>query len=426
MFFMNAKKALFVIGFIILVIAFGALIYFVFIKDLVTPPTGNENVNAGTNTNGTGGLPIINGVTNTNQGGVVSNTNRLANLNRSRNVNQGGVDTTAKGGTTLAKAETTQQVAFAAPGTTGSGLRYYDNNEGKFFRLDPNGNPQELSNQIFPKAKDIAWSPKGNKAIITFPDESKVMYDFDQQSQVTIPKEWDDVQFSPGGDKIAFKNMSSEESSRWLAVSNPDTSEVELIEPLGDNGRDVAINWSPNAQVVALFRQSYSGEAQEAFLIGLHGENFKSLLTEGRGFEGQWSPTGEQLLYNVYNASTNYNPNLFLVDASGDSVGANKIDLGLQTWSSRCAFSPSSPTLYCAVPRSMPLGSGIYPEAATATNDSIYEIDMNTGSKSVLALPTFSSGSRDYAVTSLILSDNEQTLYFTDSVSGNVYSLQLK
>ena len=424
---MNLKRILFIIGFIILVFAFGTLIYFVFIKDLVAPSNTNTNINAEPSANvNTGGLPVINGIANTNQTTGISNVNRLMNVNRVRNVNQAQVDKVAQGGLTLAETAVSQQAEFAAPTASGSGIRFYDKVQDKFFRIDADGLAKEMSNQIFPEAKEVSWSPQGDKAIITFPDDSKVMYDFDTQEQVTLPKEWDGIEFSPSGEKIGFKNISAEEQARWLAVSSPDGTEVELIEPLGDKANDVAVNWSPTGQVVALYRQAYSGDSQEAFLIGLHGENFKSIITEGRGFEGLWSPQGDQLLYNVYNAESNYNPKLYLVDAAGDQVGANKIDLGLKTWSSRCTFATTESFLYCAVPEYLPLGSGIYPEVAGSTNDSIYKIDVNTGTKSLLALPTFLTGERDYTINSLFLSNDERTLYFSDGNTGNVYSIELR
>ena len=419
---MNTKRLLFIIIFIILVIGFGAMIYFVFLKDLVSPTPVNGNVNANINIP-VNGLPVINGAVNVNQ---ITNVpvNGLVNITQPTNVNGIQISNTAQGGPTLAQPVVTGEINMAQPVVSGDGVRYYDKEQGKFFQVDKDGT-QSLSDQLFPDAEEITWSPKSNKAIVTFPDQSKVMYDFDKQEQVTLSKQWDDIDFSPSGEQIGFKNMSDKESERWLAVSNPDGSEVKLIEPIGDKGNDVAVNWSPNSQVVALFREGVSGTAQEVLLIGQYGENFKSITTDGRGFEGLWSPTGDQLLYSVYNAESRYNPTLYLVDSAGDRVGANEIKLGLQTWVSKCTFASNESFAYCAVPLYLPTGAGLYPSVVDNTNDTIYRINVNTGTKSIIALPTFSTGDRDYTISSLFLSNNEQILYFTDGSTGELYGVGL-
>ena len=419
----SAKKILYIIAFVIVVIAFGTLIYFVFIRDLVSPT--NENINTNVNTNVNVGLPVTNGEVNINRDGV-ANINAVINVTPPTNVNQERIDDIASGGETRTTTAIGANVLAAESVVDGMGIRYYDELLDQFFRLDALGNSVPLSTQKFPEATRINWSPTDNRAIITFPDGSNILYDFDKQDQVTLPREWNDIKFSPSGDKIAFKNESIRESDRWLAIANPNGSEVQLIEPLGDKANDVAINWSPSGQVVALFRESYSGTAQEIFLIGQSGENFKSIITDGRGFEGQWSPDGSQLLYSVYSENSRYNPVLHFVDSAGDQVGGNDANLGLQTWSYKCTFSSISSEAYCAVPRFLATGTGIFPDSAVNTNDTIYKINLSTGGKSVLALPRFLSGDQDYTVANLFLSNNGSLLYFTDANSGSVYSIQLK
>ena len=420
---MNPKRILYIIVFIIVVIGFGVMIYFVFIRDIFSPT--NENVNVNVNANVNVGLPVTNGEVNINRTGV-ANINAVINVTPPTNVNRERIDEIARGGETVVDTAVSTNALAAEPVTDGIGIRYYDELLDQFFRLDALGNSVPLSTQKFHDARSINWSPTDNRAIITFPDGSNILYDFDKQDQVTLPREWNDIKFSPSGDKIAFKNESIRESDRWLAIANPNGSEVQLIEPLGDKANDVAINWSPSGQVVALFRESYSGTSQEIFLIGQSGENFKSIITDGRGFEGQWSPDGSQLLYSVYSDNSRYNPVLHFVDSAGDQVGGNDANLGLQTWSYKCAFSNISSEAYCAVPRFLATGTGIFPDSAVNTNDTIYKINLNTGGKSVLALPTFLSGDRDYTVANLFLSNNGSLLYFTDANSGNVYSIQLK
>lgn len=421
---MNTKRLLLIIGFLIVLIALGALIYFLLLRDIVSPQNGNENTNVPVN-NAVNGLPVINGTTNVNRITNAGNANLPGNFGGVQNVNTGPSEI-AQGGETITKSAVSASTKAAEPSVSGVGVRYYDVGKGKFFQTDATGKAIPLSEQTFPDASSIAWAAKKNMAVITFPDSSKVLYDFDKQQQVTLPREWDNIRFSPAGDKIGFKNVANNVNDRWLAVAKPDGSEVQLIEPLGENGDDVAVNWSPTGQVVALYRDAQNGASQEVFPVGLAGENFKSIETDGRGFEGTWSRDGSQLLYSVYNAESQYNPSLYLVQAAGDQTGTNTVNLGLQTWSYKCTFGTEAGVIYCAVPRSLPVGTGIFPETAKNTNDTIYEMNMANNSRNVLALPTFTSGTRGYTVSSLFLSGNGQFLYFTDSNTGNVYSIQLK
>jgi WD40 repeat protein len=416
------KRTLIIIGFIIVVIAFGVMIYFVFIKDLVKPTNNNGNTNATNPVNINGGLPttntvpITNSITNGNTNGTI--------IIPGGNTNQSGISPVAQGGLTEATAAVNTAAQAAMVGADGKSLNFYDKAQGKFFKIDANGKTVALSDQLFPDAKDIAWSPTGDKAVVSFPDNSKIVYDFNTKQQVTLPKEWEDIKFSPSGDKLGFQNLSADVSNRWLAVANTDGTGTQSIEPLGDNAGGVAVNWSPDGQVLATFRQAVDGATQEVLLIGLNGENFKALPVEGRGFEGKWSPSGDQLLYSVYSAETNYNPTVYLVDAKGDTIGANKIAVGLQTWPSKCIFSKKSAAVYCAVPDSLPSGAGLAPNLASSVRDLIYEINTDSGAKSVIALPTVYGQDR-YTISGLMLSGDEQTMYFQDSASGKVYSIKL-
>ncbi len=421
---MKSRRILLIIVFILLVIAFGALIYFVFLRDIVQPTNTNDNTNQSGNLPTNTTLPntnIVNGVpTNT-----ISNANSLVNTRIVGNVNIGPSQIADGGETRTSVVEFANAQGFTAT-PDGNSLRYYDRDTGQFYLLDALGNRVLLSDNIFPQAESISWSPADNRAIITFPDGRNIIYDFDREDQISLPSSWNDITFSPGGDALGFKNDSDVESERWLAVSADDGSEVRAIEPLGDQANNVDVNWSPTGQVLATYREALNGTAQQIILIGTQGENFKSITTTGRGFEGTWSPSGSQLLYSVYSSDTRFNPVLYLVDATGDNVGANTINLGLQTWSSKCTFAHTESAAYCAVPRFLPDGSGIVPEAAVDTNDTFYKIDLQTGQRTPIAIPTLTTGDSDYTATNLVVSGTDQVLYFTDANTGNIFSFRLR
>jgi sugar lactone lactonase YvrE len=401
----------------------GALLYFAFFRSTTVTPNGNGNGN------GNIVLPNLNGNVNRPTG----NTNgELPNVN-SRNVNgttantNAGPDTIANGGNTKVQTLVTANAKDTVVDGKGN-LRYYDSVTGLFYQLDANGNVVPLGTQKFPSAESVTWSPDRNQVIVSFPDDSKLYYDFNLKKQATLPKEGTNFSFAPTGTQIAFKFNATDPNNRYLVVSNPDGTDITPIESLGENGSKVQVSWSPNNQVIATYAPGLNGSEQEVYFVGKNGENFKSTVTAGRGFEGSWSPTGRQIVYSTYSADSNFNPVLHIVDAQGDSIGANNHSLDLQTWSDKCTFSQDGNQVYCAVPDpgQLPAGSGIYRDQATNVKDSFYVVDLTTGSKTKLAAPVGTDGSTNFSAVNLGLSPDQQTMYFTDAASGRVMSLRLR
>ncbi|MFA6587981.1 MAG: hypothetical protein WCT08_02830 [Patescibacteria group bacterium] len=415
------RRTLVILAFIIGVIAIGFVLYIMFFKPL--PPAVNQNGNLNTNSV----LPNINGNVNRpqNVNGGLPNIN-TANVNKpTANVNAGPA-VIADGGDTQVKTLISAN-AFDTVIDAKGNLRYYDKASGQFFKLDENGNLIALSQVKFPEAEDIAWSPSRSQVIVSFPDDSKIFYDFENKKQATLPKEGQDFSFDPTGTQIAFKYNAANEADRFLVVSSPDGSSITPIEPLGENGSRVQVNWSPNNQVIATYSPGLNDTSQEVLLVGKNGETFKSIATAGRGFEGTWSSNGQQMLYSVYNAQTNYNPTLYIVNAQGDAAGTNNRPLEINTWSDKCTFNKAGTSIYCAVPdtSSLPAGSGIYRNQANNTTDSFYSVDLLTGAKNKLAVPVGSDGSRQFSAKNLWLSADGSTLYFTDGPTGKVLEMKI-
>lgn len=398
------------VGFAVLM---GFVIYRVFFGPLINPPTVGTNANG--NTNGSGNLPS----TNVNGSAGVITTN----INGKTTTVLPSIDTVARGGNTLAT-----PVPIGSPASfdvTERGPQFYDSGDGKFYALNNKGEKVALTDASYLAAENITWNPSGDQAIIEFPDGSNVMYDFNTQTQSTLPKEMQDFSFSPTGDEVAFKFLTHDRDDRWLGVSTPDGSQSRGISLLGDNEDKVKVDWSPSGQVVALMNKSINGIDNEVFFVGLNGENFKSTIVQGRGFESKWSPLGDTILYSVYSDETDYNPQIWVVNALGDDIGKNRTNLGITTWADKCTFS-SNTTIYCAVPQNLEYGSGLVPGIADDTSDVIYRIDTSTGSKTIVANPVDAKGQNDLTVEALYLSPDGKTLYLKDKRSGGIRSIQLQ
>jgi len=407
-FFLRYKRVFLIIGFLAIVALLGFLIYSFFIKPnlpAAKPPAGGGIATSTGQlpTAGIGGKVTPTGPTGP---GVIPSTPTIDKIAL------GGVTETAQIGTALTLKPTLSG--------NGSDVQYYNQTDGKFYRIDALGNASAMSDQVFHNVSNITWAPQKNKAILEYPDGAKILYNFDTKKQTTIPKHWEDFDFSTDSSKIVMKSIAVDPDNNWLAIANDDGSGAKPIEQIGANADTVISSWSPNNQSIAMYTKGVDLNRQEVFFVGLNGENFKSTIIEGRGFEPKWSTTGNRLAYSVYSLDNDMKPKLWVVDAQGDAIGGNRKDLSLETWASKCTFADNK-TMYCGVPESLDKGAGLFPEIAKNTRDNLYQVNIETGEKKLVAVPN-----GDFNMSNLIVTNNGGSLYFTDSNTNVLHKIELK
>ncbi len=407
----RTKRILLIIGFIISVIVIAFLLYFGFFRTPPTPSVSEQPLPGAEFP--LGGLPSsLEGAPGTIQPGIGTEPGLTQ------------ADEIARGGETQTTQLTTGPVFNPTLSGDGSSINFYDETDGKFYRIGKDGAIEVLSEKEFPAVQNVAWDKDAQKAILEFPDGSNVVYDFANETQVTLPKHWEDFDFSPTTDELIAKSIGIDPQNRWLVVSNANGSNVKSIQALGENEAKVQVNWSPNNQVVA-FSDTAEGlgsfDRRTVIPLGKEQENFKGLTVEGLGFKSQWSPDGKKLLYSVSGAYSNYRPLLWVVDATSSSMGENRKSLSLNTWVDKCTFSPSQPTALCAVPQGLPPNAGLQPAAFSGYPDALYEVNLETGATKLLAIPT---GEKE--MKNLFLTADESTLYFTNADTGTLEYVKLK
>lgn len=305
----------------------------------------------------------------------------------------------------------------------GANIITFDSFAGTFYRVTPDGKAEQLTDQTFSGATNVTFSPDSSKAVIEFLDDTKVVYDFNKKQQLsTLPKHWESFNFSPDNSNIAFKSIAPDPENSWFATANADGSGGELIEPMGKKFNQFTPLWSPSDQIVGLFEEGVDANRKKIYFIGKNGENFKAVTVEGRDVRLKWSPRGTQLLYSAYSSRSEFRPELWIVDALGDTIGDNRRQLNIQTWADKCGFADNV-TLYCAVPKNIPEGGGLLPIIAEEQSggEVIYKIDLTTGEKRKIAEPR-----SDVVAKNISVSKDQQYLFFTDKYSGNLYKIQLE
>lgn len=316
-----------------------------------------------------------------------------------------------------------QDVVKAVSISPASGqIRGYNPIDGKFYRYDSTGNAIPLSDKVFYNVENVTWGKQTDKAILEYPDGSKTLYNFAEDQQVTLPKHWEDFDFNTQDTQIVAKAIGNNPTNRFLVVANPDGTDAKAVEELGDNQDKVMTSWSPNDQSVAFSftAQPLGFDRQQIVVVGKNKENFRNLIVEGRGFSPNWSPTGNNLLYSVYNSENGYKPLLWISGANGDSINENRRSLPLNTWADKCTWRTES-ELICAVPDGLGDGAGLQRDQFNNLTDFIYRINLNDGSMTNLGKPSMNAN-----VTQPTLSSSGDALIYTDRNSGQLMRFSIQ
>ncbi|MEI6835469.1 MAG: hypothetical protein WCK59_01430 [Candidatus Falkowbacteria bacterium] len=420
--FIKYKKLFLVFGFIAITIFLGWILYKTFFQTnlAISPEISTSTPNrGGLPSSDNGGSQIV---TSTAPGTIPGNAdNSTSNPNNPLVSNQpdnNAPSNLALGG--LTKVETlTTSPGIGSTLSAAGGVQYYNKDDGYFYKIDTSGQVTKMSDRVFHDVSNIVWAPSKNKAILEYPDGSKILYNFDTKKQVTYPKYWENFSFSPQSDQVVAKSIGLDPSNRFLTVSSEDGSRAVNVTPIGTN-ETVQASWSPNNQIVATYSKGLDFDRQEVFFVGLNGENFKSTIVEGRGLNYTWSTTGDRLLYSVYNANSDMKPKLWIVDAQGNTINENRHSLEINTWADKCTFA-SNTEIYCAVPVDLPSGAGLVREIADKSNDELYKINLETGVKQLVAVPN-----GNFNVSNLMVNSAQNQLVFSDKNTGLLYKVKLK
>ena len=300
----------------------------------------------------------------------------------------------------------------------GGGVQYYDRDTNKFYRIANDGTKTELSGKEFYDVSGVAWAPNKDQAVLYYPDGTKTIYNFNTDTQYTLPKHWYDLQFSPSGDNLSFISYGANPDDTWFGLVNSDGTGAQAIEKLGQNASKAIVSYSPNNQMIGMFVDALDFDRTQVYFIGKNGENFRSMVTNGRGLQPLWSPSGQELLYSVYSSTDNMKPQVWVAQASADNIGNNLRLLNVETFASKCVYV-SEQEVICGVPTNMPDGAGLIPSLADNTIDNIQLINTVTGAKIALDM------SGRFNVANPLYSASEHALYFFNNLDGSFHRIDV-
>lgn len=397
---LNYKKIALIIGFIFICLFFAWLIYIFFFASMLAPVNTNINKEyepdpTNRNINANGALPT------------------------NKNINKAAIERTRKIPTkdfSKIRKITKSSVKGAVLAANGTDIIYYNRDDGKFYKIDEDGKETLLSEKTFYDVQNVIWSNNKDKAVLEYPDGANIVYDFAKEKQTTIPKNWEEFEFSVDNKKVVTKSFSDYSAESNLVIADISTGQTKIIENLGNKANFFQISCSPDNQVVAFFAELVDFDHQEIYFIGQHGENFKSIIVSGMGFNGKWSPDSKKILYSVYSSLSDYKPILWITDKEG-----NQRMLPVKTWAEKCVFHGNE-TIYCGVPQEFGKMAGAFPNSSFKFNDDIYKIDIT---KNYAEKIEIDKKFDFYNVKEILISKNQEALYFTDRRTGRLYKMEL-
>ena len=184
----NTKKILLIVAFVLVAIIIGLAIYFVIFRGKTGffAPTGTAPTSTVQTFPGSGVRQVV-----TTTGTVVS----------PGTLPSAGVVTQPTPPSYYQQKLVTQLTndfsTYPSLNSSNGNMRYYNSLEGKFYKITTDGSITSLSDKTFYNASKVTWATTKDKAIIEYPDSSKIIYNFDKSSQVSLPRHWEDFSFSP-------------------------------------------------------------------------------------------------------------------------------------------------------------------------------------------------------------------------------------
>lgn len=311
----------------------------------------------------------------------------------------------------------TSLIAF---GTT---TRYHKNspdNLGRLFERRKETLDQEtrISNLLIQQVADVVWSPKGDKAVITYYDDTQNLRKFLIEYRGTstprthfLDDAIGNVSFAPDGKSLAY--TANTPDSNDIMVSDTDLKKTQKI--FDNNIPDFELSW---VTPITLALKSKSSYATEGFLYTLNTKGgLLQKVAQGLGLDATWNQVGNKFVYSTSNISRRPQT-LKLFDVASSKTQ----ELPLVTFAEKCVFGKENPSiLYCGIPQSIP--AGVFPDAwwqgKVSFKDSIVAIDVS----SLRKIATISTESD---IISPVIFDDDSYLFFRDKTTDRLWALKLK
>lgn len=306
----------------------------------------------------------------------------------------------------------------------GQKVKYYLTGNGNAFESDFDGTNQvRLSSNILMGLLEVLWSPDNNKTI-TISEENnlikKYFYDYATKTALPLNSKIRWIAWAPNKNKIAYQYYNSQNEDNNISIANPDGS--EWVSVLQTRMKDLIVEWP--AQDKISIRTKPSGLSKSVvYTISLPSNSLEK-INETYGMSVLWSPLGDKILFSETD-SKGKEIKLKLMDLQNQTIE----ELNFVTLPEKCVWSQNNYSIFCAIPKEISASAVLpddYYKNKIFFSDDIWRINLDT--EEAVAVKIF-EGSDDfqesYDAQKMILSPQEDYLFFINKKNGLLYSLEL-
>lgn len=302
-------------------------------------------------------------------------------------------------------------------------IAYYSISNGNIFESDFDGsNSVRVSSNILTDLLEVLWSPNKNKIVAIFNEKGlpkKYFYDYSLKTTVPLKTQIRWIAWSPNKDKIAYQYYNSQNEDNNISIANPDGSNWNVIFPT--RMKNLIVEW-PSANKISI-RTRPSGLAKSVvYSITLPNNNIEKALGETYGMSVLWSPSGNKILFSETN-NEGKNLKLKIADLEEQSIG----ELNFVSLPEKCVWSQDNRTIFCAVPKKISDLSVLpddYYKNKVSFSDNFWRINLDT-EEAVKIFEGSDGIENSYDAQKIILSPQEDYLFFINKKDGLLYSLEL-
>src|SRR3989344_3668760 len=321
-----------------------------------------------------------------------------------------------------AKIKPISQEPVLAPTIDNQKIKYYLANNGNVFESNFVGSDLErLTSNALQGLKYIIWAPNKTKVIGIFEKDGEVkkyFYDYQTKKSALLNQNIQWLTWSPDSRQIAYQYYNPQTQENYISLADPDGSNWQ--NAFKTRIKDIIVEW-PKKELISL-RTRPSGLAQsELYTLNPQTSAFQKVLSGIYGLSALWSPSGEKFIFSQTN-SDGRNLKLKITNKNGEAPK----ELNVLTLPEKCVWSQDERYAFCSVPSALPpqaiLPDDYYKETFS-TADDFYKINTETNQKTLLIEPEQMES--DYDATSLLLSPQEDYLFFVNKKDGLLYSLKL-
>jgi len=310
-----------------------------------------------------------------------------------------------------------------SPFTDGRKVKYYSVSNGNVFESSLDGSGlNRISSVALTDLIKVIWSANGNKVVAIFDENGqakKYLYDYNTKISTALNDNIKWLAWSPQENRYAYQYYNPVTEDNSISIAQADN--LEWTNIFQTRMKDLIIEWPSSGKVS--IRTKPSGLAQSVvYTIDLATSDFQKIIAETYGLTLLWSPLGDKILYSE---TTDRGKNLKLKIADLETSAVSELDL--VTLPEKCVWSQDNRTVFCAVPKSIPVAATLpddYYKRAISFSDDFWRINIDTG-EAIKIYETQGTEANAYNAKDLLLPPLEDYLLFINQKNGLLYNLRL-